>query len=135
MFLLRMRALEAELRAHMGATLAIKPPRQAGRLGNSDPVCLDNPGSGCRSQQGQEFSPKTIQPVAGPVHPEGLGELAGAGAQLREGLLVPPSAHSLGSARRLKCADEDKTLLGATLHEEVQKPVNLVVLPVNFPPG
>lgn len=111
----------------MRATLKIKPPRQTSCLGDSDPGCLDNPGSESRRTDGKEFSPKTIQPVSGPVNSEGLGELSGAGAQLRVSVRFPPPAHGPGSACGLEGADEDKAVLVAALHEEVQKPVNPVV--------
>ena len=58
-----------------------EPPRQGGRLGNSNPWALGNPGGGYRRAEREEVALKEINTVTGPVNAEGLGQFSGAGAE------------------------------------------------------
>ena len=70
-------------RLHAGVRVALedKPPREVRGFGNPDARGFDNRWAGRGGEDFQSVSPQEIEPVAGAINPERLGQFSRAGTR------------------------------------------------------
>ena len=115
------------LRADVRVVFENEPPREMRCLGNSYPRGFDNRVERRGGKDFESVSPQEIEAVAGAVNPERLGQLSRAGAEARGIVSIPSPPHAGDPACGGEGADENEAILGASLDEEIQEPVDTVV--------